>query len=103
MALPASMTYIAQDAPGGPEVLKPATGPLPQLQAGEVLIRVMAAGINRADVLQRIGAYNLPPGASNVIGLEVSGEIVALAPDVTQWRAGDKVCALVNSGGYAEY
>jgi NADPH:quinone reductase len=103
MSVPASMTYIACDTFGGPEVLKPATGPVPQPKAGEVLIRVMAAGVNRADVQQRMGGYNPPPGASNIIGLEVSGEVVTLGEGVTEWRLGDKVCALVNSGGYAEY
>jgi NADPH2:quinone reductase len=103
MSVPATMTYIDQDKPGGPETLKAVTGPVPQIKAGEVLIRVMVAGINRADVLQRQGNYNPPPGGSNIIGLEVSGEVAAVAPDVTDWKVGDKVCALVNSGGYAEY
>ena len=103
MAVPTTMTYIDAEKPGGPEVLKPKTGLVPEIKAGEVLIRVMAAGINRADVLQRQGGYNPPPGSSAVIGLEVSGEIAAVASDVKAWKAGDKVCALVNSGGYAEY
>ncbi len=103
MAVPATMTYIDAAQPGGPEVLKPVTGPVPQLRAGEVLVRVMASGVNRADVQQRMGGYNPPPGASPVIGLEIAGEVAAVASDVKDWRIGDKVCALVNSGGYAEY
>jgi NADPH:quinone reductase len=103
MRLPDSMTYIAAAQPGGPEVLKPATGKLPQPAPGEVLIRVLAAGVNRPDVQQRKGAYPPPPGASPVIGLEVSGEVVAAGAEVTQYKPGDRVCALANGGGYAEY
>jgi NADPH2:quinone reductase len=103
MAVPATMTYIETAGFGGPDVLKPATGPVPAVKPGEVLIRVMAAGVNRVDVEQRRGGYKPPPGASNIVGLEVAGEIVALAPDVTQFKIGDRVCALINSGGYAEY
>ena len=103
MPLPSTMTYIAAAAPGGPEVLHPATGPLPVPAADEVLIRVQAAGVNRPDVQQRMGAYPPPPGASKIIGLEVAGEVVAAGAEVTAYRPGDKVCALTNGGGYAEY
>ena len=103
MPLPSTMTYIAAAAPGGPEVLHPATGPLPVPAPDEVLIRVQAAGVNRPDVQQRMGAYPPPPGASKIIGLEVAGEVVAAGAEVTAYRPGDKVCALTNGGGYAEY
>ncbi len=101
--LPQSMTYITHGAGGGPEGLVPATGPLPQPKADEVLIRVLAAGVNRPDVSQRKGEYPPPPGASPVIGLEVAGEVVAVGPEAGAWKPGDKVCALANGGGYAEY
>ncbi|GEO39573.1 NAD(P)H quinone oxidoreductase [Skermanella aerolata] len=101
--LPHSMTAIEITAPGGPDVLKPTTRPVPQPGPGEVLIRVKAAGINRPDVLQRAGAYPPPPGASDLPGLEVAGEIAALGPDVTGLSVGDQVCALTPGGGYAEY
>jgi len=101
--LPTSMTYIAHGAGGGPEVLVPATGPLPEPRADEVLIRVLAAGVNRPDIQQRSGSYPPPPGASPIIGLEVAGEVVAAGPDAAPWRVGDRVCALTNGGGYAEY
>jgi NADPH2:quinone reductase len=102
-ALPETMTYLAHGSGGGPEVLVPATGPLPQPAADEVLIQVQAAGVNRPDVQQRKGLYPPPKGASPVIGLEVAGEVVALGPQVTRWKLGDQVCALTNGGGYAEY
>lgn len=101
--LPAEMTYIRIDRPGPPEVLVPGRMPVPTPGPGEVLIKVMAAGINRPDVLQRQGGYPPPPGASDVPGLEVAGEVAALGEGVTRWRAGDSVMALVSSGGYAEY
>jgi NADPH2:quinone reductase len=97
------MAYIESAGAGGPDVLQPATGPVPQPRADELLIRVLAAGVNRPDVMQRQGLYPPPPGASPVLGLEVSGEVVALGEAVTQFRAGDRVCALTNGGGYAEY
>ncbi len=103
MSLPQSMTYIAADGAVGPEVLKTATGPVPVPREDEVLIRVQAAGVNRPDVQQRKGAYPPPPGASPVLGLEVAGEVVAAGASVTRLRIGDRVCALVNGGGYAEY
>jgi len=101
--IPKEMNFIDLSEFGGPEVLVPAKGPVPPVQAGEVLVRVHAAGVNRPDVQQRTGSYNPPPGASPVPGLEISGTVVALAPDVTGWKVGDQVCALVSGGGYAEY
>ena len=103
MSLPASMKAVAISAPGGPEVLQPAERPVPQPGAGEVLIKVAAAGVNGPDLMQRKGLYPPPPGASDLPGLEVSGEIVAAGNAVKRWRAGDKVTALTNGGGYAEY
>ncbi len=102
-ALPAEMTFIRIDRPGPPEVLVPDRMPVPSPAAGEVLIKVAAAGINRPDVLQREGGYPPPPGASDVPGLEVAGEVAAVGADVERWRPGDRVMALVSSGGYAEY
>src|SRR3954449_12666238 len=103
ITIPAQMHHIAMEAPGGPEVLVLATGPVPRPAADEVLIRVAAAGVNRPDILQRTGNYPPPPGASPILGLEVSGTIAALGLGVTEWREGDPVCALVAGGGYAEY
>ena len=99
MALPTSMMQISADGAGGPEVLKPASGPVPQSKADEVLIRVAAAGVNRPDVAQRAGSYPPPPGASPIIGLEVAGEVIAIGPEVTAFRLGDQVGALTNGGG----
>jgi NADPH2:quinone reductase len=101
--VPALMQVAEISQPGPPDVLRLAQRPVPTLAAGEVLIRVAAAGVNRPDVLQRQGKYPPPPGTTDIPGLEVAGEIVSVAPDVTAWRAGDKVCALVAGGGYAEY
>ena len=103
MSLPQTMTYIAVQATGGPDVMRPATGPLPTPRPDEVLIRVRAAGVNRPDVQQRKGAYPPPPGASPILGLEAAGEVVQLGAEVTSWRVGDQVCALTNGGAYAEY
>ena len=103
MSLPAQMAYIEARGAGGPEVLAIARGPVPAPKPGEVLIRVVAAGVNRVDVPQRRGTYAPPPGASNVLGLEVAGEIVAKGSDATRYSVGDRVCALINSGGYAQY
>lgn len=98
------MRFIDVAAPGGAEALRLASGPVPQPGEGEVLIRVKAAGINRADLLQRQGHYPPPAGASPILGMEVSGEIAALGPHCgDRWRAGDQVCALLAGGGYAEY
>lgn len=102
-ALPKEMTYIRIERPGPPDVLVPDRMPVPSPGPGEVLIKVAAAGVNRPDVLQREGGYPPPPGASDVPGLEVAGEIVALGQGVERWRTGDKAMALVSSGGYAEY
>ncbi len=103
MSLPQSMTFIAAEGAGGPEVLKPARAPLPQPKPDEVLIRVLAAGVNRPDVQQRKGVYPPPPGASPIIGLEVAGEVAAAGPDAAGLQLGDRVCALTNGGAYAEY
>lgn len=103
MTLPDSMAYIQIEQTGGPHHLRQARGPLPRFAEEDVLIRVAAAGVNRPDVLQRQGLYPPPQGASSVLGLEVSGEVVALGKGVGRWKTGDRVCALVNGGGYAEY
>ncbi|HVJ32942.1 MAG TPA: NAD(P)H-quinone oxidoreductase [Terriglobia bacterium] len=103
MTLPAQMTAIEISTPGGPEVLKPVTRPMPVLKPGEVLIKVAAAGVNRPDVLQRAGNYAPPPGASDLPGLEVAGTIVATNGDCGPWKEGDAVMALTPGGGYAEY
>ena len=103
MPLPQTMAFIQMDGAGGPEVMKLAHGPLPSPKPDEVLIRVQAAGVNRPDIAQRQGSYPPPPGASPILGLEVAGEVVAVGTDVTTWKLGDKVCALTNGGGYAEY
>lgn len=97
------MTAIEIQQPGGPEVLVPVERPRPTPGPGEVLIKVVAAGVNRPDVMQRRGQYPPPPGASDIPGLEVAGTIEEIGGDVTEWRPGDRVCALVAGGGYAEY
>jgi putative PIG3 family NAD(P)H quinone oxidoreductase len=101
--MPAEMTVIEISEPGGPEVLRAARRPLPVPQAGEILIRVRAAGVNRPDVQQRAGAYPPPPGASDLPGLEAAGEVAAVGPGGSRWRVGDAVTALLPGGGYAEY
>jgi NADPH2:quinone reductase len=101
--LPTQMTAIAISKPGGPEVLVPEQRPVPQPGPHEILIKVAAAGVNRPDVLQRLGLYPVPPGASDLPGLEVAGEVVALGDKVTTRKIGDKVMSLVAGGGYAEY
>ncbi len=101
--LPNTMRAIEITRPGAPEVLKPATRPVPSPGENEVLIEVACAGVNRPDVLQRMGAYAPPPGASDLPGLEVAGRIVALGRGAEGWKVGDAVCALVAGGGYAEY
>jgi len=103
MSLPARMKAVAISRPGDPDVLEVVERPLPVPREGEVLIEVAAAGVNRPDVFQRKGAYPAPPGASDLPGLEVAGEIVAVADGVARWREGDRVCALLAGGGYAEY
>ena len=102
-ALPAHMTAIAIRAPGEPDMLVPEQRPLPQPGDGEVLVKVAAAGVNRPDVMQRQGLYPPPPGATDIPGLEIAGEVVALGAGVKRWKRGDKVMALVVGGGYAEY
>lgn len=101
--LPPTMTAIGLPTPGGPEALVPEPRPVPVPGAGEILVRVAAAGVNRPDVMQRKGLYPPPPGAPDIPGLEISGEVVALGEGVTRWKLGDKVCALVSGGGYAQY
>ncbi|MFO1401381.1 MAG: NAD(P)H-quinone oxidoreductase [Steroidobacteraceae bacterium] len=101
--LPATMPYVDLAGAGGPEVLRLVRGPCPQPAAGEVLVRVLAAGDNRPDLAQRAGRYPPPPGASPVLGLEVAGEIVACGTGVDARRVGERVCALANGGGYAGY
>lgn len=103
MNLPETMTAIGISAPGGPEVLQPEERSVPRPKPGEILIRVAAAGVNRPDVLQRSGLYAPPPGASDLPGLEVSGEVVARGEGATRFEIGDRVCALVPGGGYAPY
>ncbi len=103
MSLPTKMRAVEVSAPGGPEVLKPVERPVPAPKAGEILIKVAAAGVNRPDVLQRMGLYPVPPDASDLPGLEVAGQIVSVGPSVKNFRVGENVCALVHGGGYAEY
>jgi NADPH:quinone reductase len=102
-ALPAQMTAIAIRAPGGPEMLVPEERPLPRPGEGEVLVQVAAAGVNRPDVMQRQGLYPPPAGATDIPGLEIAGEVIALGTGVKRWKTGDKVMALVVGGGYAQY
>lgn len=97
------MKYIAIKAPGGPEVLQFSEGPRPRPREGQVLIRVLAAGVNRPDLMQRAGRYPPPAGASDIPGLEVAGEVIEAAEGVTAPRVGDMVCVLVTGGGYAQY
>ena len=102
-ALPERMTVIAIREPGGPQVLTPEPRPVPKPGAGEVLIKVAAAGVNRPDVMQRMGLYPPPPGATDIPGLEIAGNVVARGPEVIRWKDGDQVMALVIGGGYGEY
>jgi putative PIG3 family NAD(P)H quinone oxidoreductase len=101
--LPAQMTVIGISKPGGPEVLLPETRPVPTPGPGEILVKVAAAGVNRPDVAQRSGSYPPPPGASDLPGLEISGEVVALGEGASKHKIGDKVMSLVAGGGYAQY
>jgi NADPH:quinone reductase len=100
---PATMTAIEIREPGPPQVLRPVQRPVPAVAAREVLIRIAAAGVNRPDVMQRKGVYAPPPGASDIPGLEVAGEIVAIGSDVREPVLGARVCALLAGGGYAQY
>lgn len=102
-AIPDSMTAIDPEGPGGPEVLVPVQRPVPKPEPGEVLIRVAAAGVNRPDVVQRKGGYPPPPGAPTIPGLEIAGEIVGVGEGVEPEQIGQRVCALLAGGGYAEY
>jgi NADPH2:quinone reductase len=102
-SFPAEMTVIEISTPGGPEVLTPVKRPVPEPAPGEILLKVQAAGINRPDLLQRQGNYPPPPGASDIPGLEAAGTVAALGEGVTGFKIGDKVCALLAGGGYAEY
>jgi len=97
------MKAVAISQPGGPEVLQPVVRPVPAPKPGEVLIKVAAAGVNGPDLMQRKGLYPAPAGASDLPGLEVAGDIVALGSEVKRWKTGDKVAALANGGGYAEF
>jgi NADPH2:quinone reductase len=103
MNLPPTMRQIAVREPGGADMLSVVDAPLPTLKAGEVLVEVAWAGVNRPDISQRAGSYPPPADASPVLGLEVSGTVAAKAADVTQWNVGDKLCTLVAGGGYAQY
>src|ERR1700745_2663855 len=103
MTLPATMTAITIRAPGGPEMLVPEQRPMPAPAPGEVLVKVAAAGVNRPDVMQRMGLYPPPKGATDIPGLEFAGEVVALGAGATRFKLGDQVMALVVGGGYAEY
>jgi len=101
--IPPLMRCIEISKPGGPEVLVPAERPTPVPKVNEILVKVAAAGVNRPDVLQRLGKYPVSPDASDLPGLEVAGEVFALGSSVKKFKTGDKVCALVSGGGYAEY
>jgi NADPH:quinone reductase len=103
MSLPETMTAIAIRAPGGPEMLVPEQRPVPRPGPGEILVKVGAAGVNRPDVMQRLGLYPPPKGAPDIPGLEVAGTVAACGEGVTRWKTGDAVTALVVGGGYAPY
>ena len=102
-ALPTTMTAIGIKAAGGPDMLVPEERPVPAPREGEILVKAAAAGVNRPDVMQRMGLYPPPPGAPDIPGLEIAGDVVALGPGVRRWKIGDRVMALVVGGGYAEY
>src|SRR6201996_9076293 len=101
--IPAAQTVIEIKQPGGPEMLVPAIRPVPEPKSGEVLIRIASAGVNRADCLQRMGRYPMPPGAPDIPGLECSGTVLKCGDDVGPWKEGDRVCALMVGDGYGEY
>jgi NADPH2:quinone reductase len=101
--IPETMRYVQVTHPGGPDSMAISVMPVPQPKAGEILIRVLAAGVNRPDIQQRKGLYPPPPSASPVLGLEAAGEVAAIGPGVTQYKIGDRVTALCNGGAYAEY
>jgi len=102
-SIPATMTAIGITSPGGPETLVPQERPVPQPGVGEILVKVIAAGVNRPDVAQRMGVYPPPPGVTDIPGLEVAGVVVACGPGGARWKEGDEVTALVSGGGYAQY
>jgi putative PIG3 family NAD(P)H quinone oxidoreductase len=102
-SIPATMTAICITSPGGPEVLEPQERPVPAPGEGEILVKVVAAGVNRPDVAQRIGAYPPPPGVTDIPGLEIAGMVAACGAGTSRWRPGDHVAALVSGGGYAQY
>src|SRR4029079_15227200 len=101
--LPTTMTAIGIRAAGGPQMLEPQQRPVPKPGAGEILVKVEAAGVNRPDVMQRQGLYPPPPGAPDIPRLEIAGTVAAAGKGVTRWKIGDKVMALVVGGGYCEY
>lgn len=101
--MPDVMNFIDMDKPGGSDMMFVAQGPIPAPGKGEVLVKVHAAGVNRPDILQRMGMYPMPAGVTNIMGLEISGEIIAVGDEVMPDLIGQKVCALVAGGGYAEY
>src|SRR5438477_6392286 len=103
MSVPKEMAVVEIAAPGGPEQLRSAVRPVPQPGMGEVLVRVAASGVNRPDVMQRQGRYPPPPGASDLPGMEIAGEIVALGPQVSGRSVGEKITSLLPGGGYAAY
>ena len=103
MSLPKTMIFEHDGTGGGPEDLTPSTCATPMPKAGEVLVKVAYAGVNRPDCLQRSGRYPPPVGASPIAGLEISGEVIALGEGVTRWQVGDRLCALTNGGAYAEF
>jgi len=103
MSFSSSMTVIEMHEPGGPDVLQPGARPIPVVRDYEILVKVSAAGVNGPDLVQRRGHYPPPKGASDLLGLEVSGEVVAVGATQTLWAVGDKICGLTNGGGYAEY
>lgn len=103
MTLPTEMKFITLNGFGEADVMAVSSGPLPELKAGEILVKVAACGVNRPDVAQRQGTYPAPKDASPILGLEVAGTVVALADGVTEFQVGDKICGLANGGGYAEY
>lgn len=103
MNMPTKMRAVEVPKPGGPEALVPGERPVPVPKPNEILVKVAAAGVNRPDILQRMGLYPVPPDASDLPGLEIAGEVAACGASVTMWKPGDLVCALVHGGGYAEY
>ena len=103
MPLPSSMAVIEMREPGGPDVLQSGTRPIPVLKDHQILVKISAAGVNGPDLVQRRGHYPPPKGASDLLGLEVSGEVVAVGAAQNLWSVGDKICGLTNGGGYAEY